>query len=92
MCQLTEFPTTLSRKPGALRQCYTLPSLVYAECILDKSPVHQQPNFGYILERFKEVSNHSSHVILKRGAIEPGLNHTFFFFCINFTAQHEGKG
>lgn len=38
------------------------------------------PILAIFSERFKEVSNHSSHVILKRGAVEPRLNHTFFFF------------
>lgn len=36
------------------------------------------PILAIFSERFKEVSNHSSHVILKRGAAEPGINHTFF--------------
>lgn len=29
-------------------------------------------------ERLKEVSTHSSHVIFKRGAVEPAMNHTLF--------------
>ncbi|XP_063498475.1 uncharacterized protein [Symphalangus syndactylus] len=46
------------------------------------------PILAIFSERFKEVRNHSSHVTLKTGAVEPRIKHSFFFY-INFTAQHE---
>lgn len=47
---------------------------------MHSTQVPNVPILAIFSERFKEVSNHSSHVILKRGAVEPRLNHTFFFF------------
>lgn len=81
VCQPIQFPITLSRKRGSPSetQCCALSGLTYAECILGKSPEQHQPNLAILSERFKEVSNHSSHVTLKRGAVEPGINHNPFF-------------
>lgn len=84
MCQLIPLPILLSSWAPHLKldALHRDPSgLAQAECLLNEVPVHQQPNFGYILsKRLKEVSSHSSHVTVKRDAAEPGINHFFFFF------------